>query len=56
MKKRPDKAEVLYHLGLTYAKLGENAKASETLARALKLDANLPGSDVARQTLASVTQ
>ena len=31
LKKRPDNAEVLYHLGLTYAKLGDKAKARDAL-------------------------
>ena len=32
LKKLPDNAEVLYHLGLTYAKLGEKAKARDAWA------------------------
>jgi tetratricopeptide (TPR) repeat protein len=34
VKKKPDSAEILYHLGLTYAKIGEKAKAREALERA----------------------
>jgi tetratricopeptide (TPR) repeat protein len=56
LKKRPDTAEVLYHLGLTYAKLGDATKARESLERALQLNPNFAGSDVARQTLASVSR
>lgn len=56
LKKRPDSAEVLYHLGLAYAKLGNQEKARESLERALKLNPKFPGSDVARQTLATVTR
>jgi tetratricopeptide (TPR) repeat protein len=56
LKKRSNRAEVLYHLGLTYAMMGDKSKASEALARALSLDANFSGSGLARQTLASVTQ
>ena len=55
LKKRPDSAETLYHLGLTYAKLGERAKARETLERALKLNPKV-GGDEARRVLASVAQ
>ena len=54
LKRRPDHPEVLYHLGLAYAKLGNEAKARESLERALKINPSFPGSDVARQTLASV--
>ena len=54
LRKRPDVAEVLYHLGLTYAKLGDNAKARETLERALKLDPKI-GGDQSRRVLASVS-
>jgi tetratricopeptide (TPR) repeat protein len=54
LKRRPDHPEVLYHLGLAYAKLGNDARASESLERALKINPNFPGSDVAKQTLASV--
>jgi tetratricopeptide (TPR) repeat protein len=56
LKKRPDNANILYHLGLTYAKIGEKAKARETLERALKLNPQLAGAASARQTLASVSQ
>ena len=54
LKKRPDVAEVLYHLGMTYAKLGDKVKARETLERALKLDPKIGGDD-ARRALASVS-
>jgi tetratricopeptide (TPR) repeat protein len=56
LKKRPDNAEVLYHLGLTYAKLGDTARAREALERSLKLNPQHPGHDVARKTLATVSQ
>jgi tetratricopeptide (TPR) repeat protein len=55
LRRRPDVAEVLYHLGMTYAKLGDKAKARETLERALKLDPKT-GGDEARRTLALVSQ
>ena len=54
LKKRPDAAEVLYHLGMTYAKLGDKVKARETLERAMKLDPKIGGED-ARRALASVS-
>jgi tetratricopeptide (TPR) repeat protein len=53
--KRPDNAEVLYHLGMTYAKLGDEANARETLERALKLDPQI-GGDEAKRALVSVSQ
>ena len=55
LKKRPDSAEVLFHLGLAYAKLGDNAKARVALERALKLDPKM-GGDELRNTLASVSR
>ena len=54
LKKRlatADTAEVLYHLGLTYAKLGDKAKARETLGRALKLDPKVGGDEAQRVRL-----
>ena len=54
VNQRPDQPEVLYHLGLTYAKLGDKAKAKQTLQRALDLNPRFVGSESARQTLASV--
>jgi tetratricopeptide (TPR) repeat protein len=56
LKRRPDTPEVLYHLGLAYAKAGDEAKAREALERALKLNPQFPGSDIARQTLSSVSR
>ena len=55
LRKRPDNAEVPYHLGLSHAKLGNNAKARETLTAALKLDPNVGGGE-AKRALASVPQ
>jgi tetratricopeptide (TPR) repeat protein len=54
-KKLPNNAEVLYHLGVTYAKLGDKTKARNTLSRAMALDAKVGGVD-ARRALASVSQ
>lgn len=55
LRKRPEVAEVHYHLGMTYAKLGDKAKARQALERALKLDPKIGGDD-ARRTLALVSQ
>ena len=55
LKRRPDVAEVLYHLGMTYAKLGDKAKARQALERALKLDPKIGGEE-ARRTLVAVSQ
>jgi Tfp pilus assembly protein PilF len=54
-KKQPNYADAHYHLGMTYAKLGERAKARESLERALKLNPKI-GGDEARRVLASVSQ
>jgi tetratricopeptide (TPR) repeat protein len=56
LKKRPSDASVLYHLGMSYAKIGDKAKSREALQRALKL--NLRKTDVAsaQQTLTSLAQ
>ena len=56
LKQLPNNAELLVHLGLTYAKLGEKAKARETLQRALKLDPRVVGGDEAKRVLASLSQ
>jgi tetratricopeptide (TPR) repeat protein len=48
LKKRSDNAEVLYHLGMTQAKLGQNAEARVSLQRALKLDPKIGGDDARR--------
>jgi tetratricopeptide (TPR) repeat protein len=55
LRKRPDAAPVLYHLGMAYAKLGDKAKARGALERALKLDPTVGGSE-ARQALAMVSR
>ena len=55
LKKRPDNPEVLFHLGLAYAKLGEKTQAREALERALKLDPRVGGEE-ARRVLASVSR
>ena len=55
LKKRPDQAEVLFHLGLAYAKLDEKAKARDALERALKLNPQIGGEE-ARRVLASVSK
>jgi tetratricopeptide (TPR) repeat protein len=55
IKKRPDSAEVLYHLGLTYAKLDDKTRAREALERALKLDPNVGGGE-AKRVLATLSR
>jgi tetratricopeptide (TPR) repeat protein len=47
-------AEVLYHLGLTYAKLGDKAKARNALESALKLNPQVGGAET-RRVLATVS-
>jgi len=55
-QKLPDNADVLYHLGMTYAKLGDKGKARNALERALKINPKFSGSAAARQTLESVSK
>jgi len=55
LQKRPDTPDVLVHLGLAYAKLGESAKARAAFERALKLQPGIGGDEV-RQALADVSR
>jgi tetratricopeptide (TPR) repeat protein len=55
LRKRPDRAVVLFHLGLSYAKLGDKTKSRNALERALKLDPTV-GGDEARRVLADVSR
>lgn len=55
LKRRPDVAEVLYHLGMAYAAAGNNSQARQSLEQALKLDPKV-GGDEARRTLATVSR
>jgi tetratricopeptide (TPR) repeat protein len=50
----PQVAEYHYRLGLAFAKVGETDKARESLTRALKLDGEFDGSEVARAALAGL--
>jgi tetratricopeptide (TPR) repeat protein len=56
LAKKPNDAVVLYHLGLTYAKLGDNDKARTALTQALSVNPQLDGAETARRTLAAVSQ
>jgi tetratricopeptide (TPR) repeat protein len=56
LKQRPNTPEILYHLGLAYASVGDRAKARDSLQRALTLNASFGGADAARATLASLAQ
>jgi tetratricopeptide (TPR) repeat protein len=56
LAKRPSSPTILYHLGLTYAKIGEKAKARDVLSRALKSNPQMASAESARQVLASVSQ
>lgn len=56
LKKRPSDPSVLYHLGMSYAKVGDNAKSRDALQRALKLNLRPPYVASAQQTLTSLTQ
>jgi len=56
LKKRPSDPSVLYHLGMTYAKIGDKAKSRDALQRALKLNLRPPYVESAQQTLTSLTE
>jgi Tfp pilus assembly protein PilF len=43
-----------FHLGMTYAQAGDDAKARRALERALALQKDFDGATLARQTLASL--
>ena len=51
---KPRNATYQFHLGLAYAKAGEQGKARTALNRALELQPNFAGADEARKTLASL--
>jgi tetratricopeptide (TPR) repeat protein len=50
-EKDPSNATYHYHLGLAYARVGNNAQASESLTRALSLAPNFNGAQDARTVL-----
>jgi tetratricopeptide (TPR) repeat protein len=56
LKKRPNNPIALYHLGMTYAKVGDKVKSRDALERALKLNLRQAYVASARETLATVTQ
>lgn len=55
LKRRPDVAEVLYHLGMAYAGVGDKVRARQSLEHALKLDAKVGGEE-ARRTLEAASR
>jgi tetratricopeptide (TPR) repeat protein len=50
----PRNASNRYHLGMAYAKAGDNAKARESLQQALSLNPTLPEADEVKAVLASL--
>lgn len=54
VKKDPQNPLYLVHLGLAYAKMGNQAKAKASLTQALKLKPDVSGADEARAVLASL--
>jgi putative PEP-CTERM system TPR-repeat lipoprotein len=56
LKKKPTSATILYHVGVTYAKLGDKAKSRDALERALKLGLRPADAQHAKQILATVAQ
>jgi Flp pilus assembly protein TadD len=53
-EKDPTNAIYHYHLGLAYARAGENAQASQSLTRALSIAPNFTGAPDARSVLNSL--
>ena len=51
VEKRPENAEMHYHLGMTLFRLDDKEAAGRALAKALELDANFPGAQEARRVL-----
>ena len=54
VQRDPKNAVVHYHLGLAYAKAGQDAKARRAFADALRLNPSFPGADEARKAIGSV--
>ena len=54
VKKEPMNAAYQYHLGLAYAKAGMGDKARVALQKALQINPQFDGADVARKTLADL--
>jgi tetratricopeptide (TPR) repeat protein len=54
LEKDPDNALTNYHLGMAYAKMGEDSKAIVSLKRALTLDPNLSVAGDARRALSEL--
>ena len=54
VNKNPTHPEYRYHLGMTFLKLGDPAKAKAELDLALKLNANFPGAAEARRAVAGI--
>jgi tetratricopeptide (TPR) repeat protein len=52
--KLPDSAQVQFHLGMTYYKLGDKPAAGQALRRALELDAALADAAEARRVLSTL--
>jgi tetratricopeptide (TPR) repeat protein len=55
LRRRPDNAETLFHLGLVQARLGQNVEARASLQRALRLDPKVGGGE-AQRTLDAVSK
>ncbi|MGH9357031.1 MAG: tetratricopeptide repeat protein, partial [Terriglobia bacterium] len=54
VEKSPNDPSIHYHLGLTYQKLGEQARAKLELERALQLNPKFKDAAAARQALGEV--
>jgi Flp pilus assembly protein TadD len=52
--KLPDEPEVQYHLGMAYAKTGDNGSARKALTMAANSTRDFPGKDAARRALSQL--
>jgi tetratricopeptide (TPR) repeat protein len=55
VKKAPDNSTYRYHLGLTYQKLNDSARARAELEKAIRLDPKSPIAEEARRALSQMT-
>ena len=55
VKKAPDNSTYRYHLGLTYQKLNDSARARTELEKAIRLDPSSPIAEQARRALSQMT-
>jgi Tfp pilus assembly protein PilF len=55
VKKVPDNSTYRYHLGLTYQKLNDSARARAEVEKAIRLDPKSPIAEEARRAVSQMT-